>query len=82
MSEQPEVRIELEHLKRVHLEPGDILVVQVPLDLSEEHAARLKGSLSRAFPGHEIGILTGGGQLGVVRPVPDGGGAVEDTPET
>lgn len=68
------VRIELEHLKRVHLEPGDVLVLQCPEHVSNAYAKVLTDYLSERFPGHEVAIVSAGAQLGVVRPVPDSGG--------
>jgi hypothetical protein len=73
------MHIQVADLKRVRLEPGDILVVQVAGDLSDAQAAQLKEGISKAFPGHEVGILTGGAQLSVMRPVPDG--APDNSPE-
>jgi hypothetical protein len=74
------MHIQVADLKRVSLEPGDVVVLQVPGDLSDKHAALLRENLSEAFPGHEIGILTGGAQLSVVRPVP-GTAALDNSPE-
>lgn len=67
-----ELHIEIEHLKRVHLELGDALVLQCPDPVSNAYAKVLTDYLARKFPGHEIVILTAGAQLGVLRPGPVG----------
>lgn len=66
--EQSRVAIELEHLKRVRLEPGDVLVVQHPADIPPDDAWKMGDYLSSKFPGHECVVLTGGAQLAVVHP--------------
>lgn len=63
----------LEHLQVLRLEPGDIIVLACPQDISAEQAARLKIQLEELAPGHRPVILSGGATIGAIRR----GGATE-----
>lgn len=75
------VHIELEHLKRVRLEPDDVIVVHHPEAISNADARRLSDYLSAMFPGNKNVILASGAQIGVVRPGTVYASAPDNSPE-
>jgi hypothetical protein len=66
---------QIEHMQAVALQPGDALVVRMPLPLSDDHARRIAGIVKATFPGHEVLVL-GGADLAVIANV-DRLGAIE-----
>jgi len=57
---------ELEHVKVMRLEPGDVIVARVAPGTTWEDAQRLKDTLQVKFPGHEA-MVTAGAELDVLR---------------
>lgn len=62
-----DMRIDLERVKVLHVEPGDVLTLTVPRDMSAEHARSLLDAMKRAFPEVLVAMLTEGAELEVVR---------------
>lgn len=62
----PEDPVFLEDLARVHLEPGDVLVLHVESDLAIGVHRYWEAKLKALWPGHELLILTQGMRLGVM----------------
>lgn len=58
--------ITLEEVKRLHLNPGDALVLRVPDDISPEARLWLTEQMKAAFPDHRTVVLTEGFTLEVV----------------
>jgi hypothetical protein len=58
---------ELEHLRVLRLEPGDVLVLTCPDPLTFERAETLRARVKQEFPGHKVIVIDSGGSLGVVR---------------
>jgi hypothetical protein len=73
-----EIEIKISDLSRVELAPGDVVIYRHPLRISEAAAAAIRNNLSKAFPGHRIGILEDGAELAVVRPIPTTDPALAD----
>lgn len=59
--------VELVELARVDVRPGDAFILHVPGDLNMEGAARLRAAFTAAFPGHQVGVLTGGAKASIIR---------------
>ncbi|MFN8493831.1 MAG: hypothetical protein U0350_39905 [Caldilineaceae bacterium] len=56
----------LEHLRRLELQAGDMLVVQCQDSLSEATYQHLKHTLEKLIPHHKIIILLNGMTMGVI----------------
>jgi hypothetical protein len=56
----PEVRI-------LRLEPGDVLVVNVPGRLTDDECQELGRRVKESFPDHRIAVLDGGATLDILR---------------
>lgn len=62
----------------LHIEAGDVLVMQLPFRTPPTVLERMRQQLGERFPGHEVVFLEGGLRLTVARPVapaPRDGGA-------
>ncbi len=67
--------LRLEHLKRVHLEPDDFLVIESPVRMTEEHVTYLNELVKGVFgEGRRVIVLEDGMKLGVVSPREKPGG--------
>lgn len=64
MSEIPFINIE--DVKRLHLEPGDALVLKVAQGTTVGTCERLKAALFKAFPDHTTVVMTHDLDLAVV----------------
>ena len=73
-----DIEIKISDLSRLELAPGDVLIYRHPLRISQDSVAAIRSNLSKAFPGHRIGILDDGGELAVVRPIPTTDAALAD----
>lgn len=60
--------IELEHVRLLRPQPGDIIVYRTDKMLSHDHAVNVHRSLVDLFPGHRCGIIDAGAELVIVRP--------------
>lgn len=49
------------------IEPGDIIVAQSPIDLTQEQMEQLGQGIKRAFPDHKVIVLKNGINLQVAR---------------
>lgn len=73
-AENAEIVETLEHLAVVNVQPGDILVLRHPEELSAEQAVFLREHVEEIFPGHQCVVLSGGLELAVARPIAEGAG--------
>jgi hypothetical protein len=67
------VTIELEDVRRLHLDPGDVLVVRLPHRPSPEEAWHLRERLADVFPGRKALILGPGADIEVLSDDPRSG---------
>jgi len=58
--------IEIEDVKRLRLQPGDVLVVRMPVRVSQEAAAAIVDDLDGCFPDNRVVVLAPGVELEVV----------------
>jgi len=61
----------LEHMQRLSLKPGDMLVLTAPGPISADHAERIKNMLEKLMEGHfgqrhKVLVLGDGMKLGVL----------------
>lgn len=59
-----------DEIRALRLEPGDVVVLQVPHSITREQAEELAERLSGAFDGHRVVVIDGGARLGLLRPLP------------
>lgn len=59
---------EIAYVKVAHVEPGDVLVLHVPREVSSFEADRLRTSVEARFPGHKAMVVAAGARLDVRRP--------------
>lgn len=65
-TEAPE-RIVLEHLSRVVVEPGDVLVFKAPEDLTLEAHKLIRDAFRGMFPDNELVIINHDAELSVLK---------------
>lgn len=65
MSADPQIRY-LGDVQRLVLNPGDIVVLNVDHEISDEMAARLREACESYIPGHKFLILGPGIKVGVM----------------
>jgi hypothetical protein len=66
-------RIRITDAARVRLEPGDAVILSVPVEITTDDAGVIRGYVEQVFPGHPVIILAGGVRLEVARDVGGGG---------
>lgn len=54
-------------VRSLHLEPGDIVVIECDGAISEDALARMRTAILPKLEGHELLIIGGGAHLGVLR---------------
>jgi hypothetical protein len=62
--------IDLEYIKGLKLEPGDVLVIKAERAISQEQIQRLRDSLSSVFTDNQVAFLAPGVELDVIRLAP------------
>lgn len=67
MGEIVDAPIKIDHLQVARMEPGDILVLTVAQEITNDDAMRIQSYLKRTFPNTETLILGPGMELGIVR---------------
>jgi len=67
MSDEPEIRY-LGDVQRLHLEPGDVIVVTVAWKMSASQKQRISEIITQAAPGHWVLVLDEGVKVGVMGP--------------
>lgn len=66
--------VELEEVRVLRLQPGDVIVVRIERPVTQVAADTLREKLEEAFPGHK-GVILDGASMEVIRPEhPDGTG--------
>lgn len=63
----PKDDIAIEHLRRVQLEPGDVLVLESPEYIPDEGRAHLAALMKHVFPDHKCVIADGDVKVSVFR---------------
>jgi hypothetical protein len=58
--------LQLEDIKRLALQPGDVLVVRLPVIPSPEMVDSVRLQLEAALPGHKVFVLAPGIDLEVI----------------
>jgi len=56
----------LEHLRKINLDPGDILILRYPRRLLSSEMHRIRESMERVFPGHVMVVIDEGAELSVL----------------
>jgi hypothetical protein len=56
----------IERVQAMRLEPGDTVIVTVPAHVTAVEIETLKGHMEELFPGHQIIVVGGGLELGVI----------------
>lgn len=62
MDEEREIRF-LGDVQRLRLEPGDIIVITSPSDLSAFEVQRIAEKVGKALPGHQVIVMGGGAKI-------------------
>ena len=69
---------DLEGIRIARLRPGDVILVDVDGNVSQQQSDEIHGQLQKVWPGHEVLICDEGLRLRVVREGPDEGTALGD----
>ncbi len=65
---EPQPQFLFQDVQRMVLSPGDTIVLKVPGRVSDQQAQFIKNLMQDKFPGHEVLILDGGMELGLLSP--------------
>lgn len=60
------IPIRIDHLKRVELKPGDVLLFRAPGPMSDAAMSQVRELLGQIFAGHKVLVLESDNELGVI----------------
>lgn len=66
--ERPQLVAETAEIKRLALQPGDIIVVTLAYILPLEARVNIRNLLEGLFQGHKVLVLEGGAEISLIQP--------------